>query len=248
LDKELRKELRRDELAEALGGARSFFATSSAAKPALAVTLLFLALWALYAAQQYRAARAESAFTKAAQFFSAPVNPTALAKDLESFRAFKTAREKYEKALGEFDAVASSYGSQPASRRARYYAALCRLELGGLGDAADAAEVTKAEEALKTIGAIRDASALEPALARLTLAERALRAGRAAEAVTAFENLVNDAGSGVPKDRALFGLGEAFDAAGQRDKAKNAYQDLANKFPESPYAAEARAKAGAIVL
>ena len=54
---------------------------------------------------------------------------------------YATAAEKYRKAAGQFDEVASKYGSLDVGSRARYYAALCRTELGEY----DAAEKTLTE-------------------------------------------------------------------------------------------------------
>lgn len=226
MDKELRKELKRDDLQDAMKEARGFFERSELAKPVLAVLGLFVGLWALYSFQKYRAGAAEAAFSKAFDTFHAPIGEPRVKGGL----SFKTSKERYERARDEFDAIAKS--SSPAGRRARYFAAISRLELG---------ETAAAEAELKSLAAIRDASQ-EPGLARLMLADLAIRSGRTQEAVASFTALLSDMGSGIPKDRLMFGLAEALEASGDKIKARDAYQDLANKFPQSAYASDARKK------
>jgi predicted negative regulator of RcsB-dependent stress response len=236
LDKELKHELKRDEVGDALQEARGFLTRSEVVKPALAVLGLFLVLGGLYYGQKFRASSAESAFARATEVFHAEVGALPAAGTGETF---KTAAEKYGKAKTLFDQVANRYGSMPAGRRARYYSALCLAEMG---------QISQAEELLKPIAALRDASTIEPALARLRLAELALQAGRAKDAASAYEALIKDDASGLPKDRLVFGLAEALDAAGDRAAARQAYTDLVNRHPQSPYAQDARLKMDALAV
>jgi TolA-binding protein len=231
LNKELRDELKRDEAGDLLQEARAFLTRSEVMKPALAVIGLFLVLGGLYYGQKFRAASSESAFARATEVFHGTVGSSA------SGETFKTEAEKYQKAKTMFDAVASSYSSSPAGRRARYYSALCVVEMG---------QVTQAEELLKPIAAMRDASMIEPALARLLLAELALHSGRAKEAAKEYQVLIDDPASGLPKDRLFFGLAESLEAAGQKLEARRAYTDLVNRHPQSPYSQDARLKMDAL--
>lgn len=231
MNKELRDELKREEAGDALQEARGFLTSSEVVKPALAVIGLFLVLAGLYWGQKYRAASAESAFSRATEVFHAEVGSSA------SGETFKTETEKYQKAKTMFDAVANSYGSMPAGRRARYYSALCLAEMG---------QITQAEELLKPIAAIKDSSTVEPAMARLRLADLALQSGRAKDAAASYQALIADDASGLPKDRLVFGLAEALAAAGDRTAARQAYTDLVNRHPQSPYAPDARVKMDAL--
>lgn len=236
MDKELKNELKRDEIGDALQEARGFLTRGEVVKPALAVIGLFLVLAGLYYGQKYRAASAESAFARATEVFHAEVGTT-LAVVPKSGEVFKTAAEKYEKAQSLFDQVAKSYSSMPAGRRARYYSALCLLELGKLKEA---------EEALKQIAAQKEPDAIEPRMARLRIAEIVLRDGRAKDAVAFYKGLIEDPASGLPKDRLLFGLAESLEAAGDKLEARRAYSDLVNRHPQSPYAQDARQKVDAL--
>lgn len=235
MDKELKHDLKRDELGEALQEARSVLTKSEVMKPALAVIGLFLVIAGLYYGQKYRAASAESAFARATEVYHASVGAAAPAGG----ESFKTATEKFEKARTLFDEVASSYSSMPAGKRARYYSALCLIELGRLQEA---------EEALKQIAAIRDDSSVEPAMASLRLGDVLLVQSRGKEAAAFFKALLEQPRPGLPQDQVLFGLGRAHELAGEKLEARRAFTDLANRFPQSPFAADAREKAEALAI
>jgi TolA-binding protein len=233
LDKELRHELKRDEVGDALQEARGFLTRSEVVKPALAVIALFLVLTGLYYGQKFRVASAESAFARATEVFHARVGT----ETPKAGETFATASAKYQKAKAMFDDVARSYRSMPAGRRARYYSALCLAELG---------QLKEAETALKEIAALRDPGAIEPAMARLRLAEIILQQGRGKEAAAFYKSLIEDDASGLPKDRLLFGLAESLESTGDRLEARRAYADLMNRHPQSPYAQDARQKVDAL--
>jgi TolA-binding protein len=233
LDKELKNELRRDEIGDALKEARAFLTRSDVVKPILAVLALFLVLAGLYYGQRFRVARADAAFARATEVFHAEVGTSATGAT-GGAATFKTAGDKFQKAKTMFDEVASSYGSMSAGRRARYYSALCLAELG---------QLSQAEAALKTIAALRETGALEPVVARLRLAEVVLRSGgRAKEAASMYQSMLDDEAVGLPRDLLLFGLAESLEASGDKFAARRAFTDLVNRHPQSPYAPDARKK------
>ena len=233
MDKELKHELKRDEIGEALQEARGFLTKSEIMKPALAVIGLFIVLAGLYYGQKFRVSASESAFARATEVYHARVGATAPAGG----ESFKTDNERLEKAKTMFDDVASSYSSMAAGRRARYYSALCLVEMG---------KVQEAEAALKQIAAVKDPAAIEPAMASVRLAEVVLASGRAKEAAAFYKALADDSASKLPKDQVLFGLATALEAAGERLEARRAYTDLVNRHPQSPFAQDARVKADAL--
>ncbi len=231
MDKELRKELHRDELGDAITEARGALTRSEVVKPALVVVALFLVLFGLYYGQKFRAGNAEAAFSRATEVYHATVGTNANAAP--GVETFATENAKLQKAKTMFDEVAKSYGSMAAGRRARYYSALC---LAGLG------QIKEAEVSLKEIAAIKDPGAIEPAMARLRIAELALQDGRPKVAAEQFKALIADSTAGLPKDRLIFGMAESLEAAGERLEARRAYTDLVNRHPQSPYAEGARQK------
>lgn len=237
MDKELKHELQRDEVGDALKEARGFLTRADVVKPALAVIGLFLVLAGLYYGQKFRAGLAESAFARATEVYHARVGVPLTAAP-GTGQTFATSAEKFQKAKTMFDEVAKSYSSMPAGRRARYYSALCLAELG---------QLKEAEAALKEIAAQRDPNALEPSMARLRLAEIILQQpGRAKDAAAFYKALIADDAAGIPKDRLLFGLAESLESAGDKLEARRAYADLMNRHPQSPYAQDARQKVDAL--
>ena len=116
MDKELKNELRRDELGEAVEEAKGFFTRPEVVKPALAVAALFLVLIGLYTAQRFRASAAESAFARATEVYHADVDAAA-AGPSSTGEKYKTSTEKFQKAKGMFDDVLATGGTAEAAGR-----------------------------------------------------------------------------------------------------------------------------------
>src|SRR6185295_2990952 len=121
---------------------------------------------------------AERAFAEAVDTFSAAVRPPGDAAAAGG-KSFATAQEKYTQAVAAFDGLARRFPTRSEGLRARYLAALSRVEIG---------QYQEAGKALTEIAADRRASALEPALARLALADLYRRSGQTDKAVTAFRD------------------------------------------------------------
>jgi tetratricopeptide (TPR) repeat protein len=185
--------------------------------------------------QERRKAGAEKAFAEALDTFHAPVvaelppgaeRPTGL--------QFATPAEKYQKAAAAFDGVERRYGSLPAGRRARYYAALCRIEMG---------DYTEAEKALDKLAAESEKSSLESSLARLGLADLYRRRGETDKAVAAYRALVDDASLSFPRDHVLMSLASTLEEARRTKEARASYRRLTEEFPASIFLSEARRRA-----
>jgi TolA-binding protein len=148
--------------------------------------------------------------------------------------SFATADEKYKKAAAAFEGIERRYPSLPEGKRARYLGALARIELR---------DYTAAEATLKAMAAEREAGALEPALARLALAELYHRSGALDKAIEAYRQYAGDTTVPTPRDYALLSLGSVQEEARKPEEARASYERLLEEFPASVYAPEARRRA-----
>ncbi len=234
MNKQLKHQIKQDELVTGVQNAASFLREhgQEVKVTAAAVVVAVLAIGGFTYYRSTRQADAERAFQAALATFHAPVAGEASPETPGGVR-FAAPAEKFKQAVGEFDGVVRRYGSTDAGRRARYYAALCRLELG---------EAAEAEKALAEM-ATGDKSKLEPALARLALADAYRRSGKVDQAIDAYKQMADDATLAVPRDHVLMALSHTLEEARRLPEAGAAYRRLVDEFPSSPYAPEARQRA-----
>lgn len=237
MKREHRKQIKRDEL---VTGMERAVAWVKAHRDEVRATLIGVAIVVVGALgfttfRERRQASAEKAFAEAAQIFHAPVAAELPPGADQPVRPeFATPAEKYQKAAAAFDGVERRYGSLPAGRRASYYAALCRVEMG---------EYAEAEKALDKLVADSERSSLESGLARLALADLYRRRGETDKAVGAYRQLVDDASLPVPRDHVLMSLGSTLEEAHRVKEARASYRRLTEEFPASIFLSEARRRA-----
>ena len=235
MKKDLRKQIKQDELVTGFEKARAAVDSHLDELKIAGLVLVVLAVGAL-ALRHFRGQRdrdAHEALAAALQTFRAPL-PSEAAPDAPAPLApspFATEAEKYRKALGDFQGVERRYGSHPAAVRARYYGALCQIEL---------TQYDEAEKALKELAAGREGNRLEPALARLAIADLQRRRGQIEQAVDTYKQIADDAAFGLPRDAALLSLAQLYEEAKRPADARAAYRQLIDMFPESAYVTEAR--------
>ncbi len=234
MKKELKQQIKRDEFVSVVEHAASW----AAAHPGElrigigVAAVVAVAAAALVYVQGNRAREAESAFREAVTIYQAPIaaeiQPEA---DKPAGPVFPTAEEKYKAGAAAFDGVERRFGTLAVAERARYYAALCRVELR---------QYPEAEKVLRAIASRKDDRRLEPALARLALADLLRRQGQVDKAVEEYRAIAGDGAL----DFALMSLAGTLEDAKRLAEAAAAYKRLAEEFPASVYAAEARRKAG----
>ena len=235
MKRELKRQIKQDELRSGLETAALWAREHSREVQVTVVTLLVL-LGAVFVVQSFRArqdAQAEATFSRAIETYHAPVAAELPPGAERPARTYATREEKHRKALAEFEAVEKS-ASGEIRQRARYYAALSRLELGDL----EAAEKTLAELAGR-----KDDDDLVPSLARLALADLHRRNGQPQKAIDAYRQMVDDSSFLLPRDYALLKLGASQEEANRLEEARASYERLFQEYPGSVYAGEARQRA-----
>jgi len=238
LKKELKEQIKRDEFVSGIEHAASWTRVhQSEVRIGLGVAVVVaVAAAALVYVQGNRAREAETAFREAVTTYQAPITAEIQAgADKPAGKVFPTAEEKYKAAAAAFDGVERRYGTLAVAERARYYAALCRVELK---------QYAEAEKALRAVASRRDNARLEPALARLAIADLLRRQGEVDKAVDEYRAIAGDGTLPVPRDFAMMSLAGTLEDAKRLSEAGAAYKRLTEEFPASVYAAEARRKAG----
>lgn len=237
MKRQLKKQIKQDELLTGFEQALRFLAAhrEEARVTGIVVVVVGALAGGLLYLQARRTREARQALAEALEVYHAPVqaelppgSPTPAGS------VYATPQEKLAKAAAAFDGVERKFGSQPAGLTAAYYAALCRLELGSAAEA---------EKALASLAARHDADRLEPALARLALADLYRRTGQVEKAVDAYRRASEDASLPLPRDHALMSLAALLEEVGRLADARLAYQRLVAEFPGSVYAADARSRA-----
>jgi TolA-binding protein len=234
LRKELKRQIREDEFRSGLErAARWLAAHRDEARITAGVLVVVAAIGgglAFYDVQRRR--QAAAAFTAAMDIFRAPVEAELKpGADRPARTSYATAEDKFKKAAAAFDGVERRYASLAVAERARYYGALSRMGFG----AYDEAEAALKEEASRKSG-----DAIEPALARLALAELYRRRGEREKAVQAYRDLASDGGLPLPRDHALMSLGSLLEQMDRLAEAESVYRRVTEEFPTGVYAAEAR--------
>jgi tetratricopeptide (TPR) repeat protein len=234
LKKELREEIKQDEFASGLEKALEWVAghRDEVRIGAGVAVVLLAAAGAVAYFQGQRAREADQAFRDALTTFEAPIaSEVPPGADRPAGQVFATAEEKYKTAAAAFEGVERRFGSSKTGLRAKYYAALSRVEL---------AQYPEAEKALKELQA--KAAGLDAELARVALANLYRRSGQVDKAVEAYRGLATNPAANVPRDFALLSAAETLEDARRWAEARAAYRRLYEDFPASVYASEARAR------
>ena len=239
MNKELKHQIKQDDLVTGVRAGRGLRAQRTSTRSRSRWRRSWWPCWRWAGFTYYRQARARPTRSARSRLRSSHVRRAGRRETRRRTQrpapcASRARREKFKKAAAEFDGVDRRYGSMAAGRRARYYAALCRVGAGGDGRGRE--------------GARRSCrSATRRPLERGT---RAAGAGRRSIAGPARSTRPID---DVPADRRRRRAGRAArpradGAVAARSRMRErlpeagaSYRRVADEFPTSVYAAEARA-------
>ncbi len=235
MKKELREQIKQDEFASGLEQAAAWAgAHKDELRIGIGVAVVLLA--AVGAVGYYRAQRAreaDQAFRDALTTYQAPVaSEIPPGGERPSGQVFATADEKYKTSAAAFEAVERRFPSSKVGLRAKYYAALARIELK---------QYPEAEKSLKEIQ--QRSSGLEAELSRAALADLYRRSGQVDKAVEAYRGLATNPTANLPRDFALLRAAQTLEDARRYAEARTTYRQLYEEFPASVYATEARSRA-----
>ncbi|GIW90840.1 MAG: hypothetical protein KatS3mg109_1272 [Pirellulaceae bacterium] len=164
--------------------------------------------------------------------------------DPKAIQLYQTAsnlfqNQQYDLALEEYQRLVTQFPKDPLVPRARYQAALCRLQLQQWQAAADELEgllkdvpgFELRQEALLNLGWCRFREAE-------TAADPETRRKSAQAAVGTFKKLLTDFPEGRYTDQVYFFLGESHQLLNQWSEAEKVYRRLLDEHPDSPLVAD----------
>lgn len=242
MKKELKKQIKSDEFVSGLQRVAIFASQRGSELKILGmvVALLLVGGLAFDSWLENRRQDASRAFAEAVELFHAPViSELPDGTQLPPGPSFASRDEKYRKAQAAFDGFERRHARSDYASSASYYGALCRIELG---------ELDEAGELMRDIASRKQPEALEPALALLALARVHRLKGETDEAVETYRRLLDDEQAAMPRDEALMGMAAAYEEGNRPAEARAAYEQLAERFPTSVYAADARTRAAFLEL
>jgi len=171
--------------------------------------------------QGQQEASANEQLGTALKTFRAYVGTAGQASMIPGAETYTTARDKYKKALEQFQEVLAKYSRYPQPKAvaiARYHVGVCQAQLGDH------------DAAVKTLqDAARDSDRDVASLAQFALAGELLKFGKTDEAVKLYQELGSRPTTTVPEATAKLALADAYRAS-QPAKAREIYQQLEKKF------------------
>jgi tetratricopeptide (TPR) repeat protein len=237
-----RHHLKENELAKALGGAQEFLGPR--AKPlgltVLGILAVALLVGGVLVVRQRSQARGQELLAEALVALDARVVPASApgaegegpaAAQFNATGTFSTEAAKLNAALPKLKAAADAYPDQPAGITARYHMAGALAALGRQADA-----ITAFDDVTNRAGA----NSLYGRMARLGKADAQAKTGQLDAAIATWKTMVTQDSAELPVDAILIELARAYVTKGDAAEAKQAFTQIVDQHPDSPYVQEAR--------
>ena len=227
-----RKEMKRDEVREALGriilrirdNVRAI-AIGGGVVLGIALLILFAALW-----KRAQAGRSQDELSRALKVYNAEILEVDADPDNDKTPSFASEALRLEAAKEGFEALLDDYGSSAAAQVATVY----------LGEIA--AEEGDAATARSLWGQFLDENAGHAlaATVELSLVSLDREEGRLEEVAARLESQLDAVDRSLPEDVVLFELGQILEKLGRDQDAQDKFQRLVDDHPRSPYTARAQ--------
>lgn len=194
--------------------------------------LAALAVFGFYYYTAHENEQAKDQLSQALRIYAAPVGANSQPQSVGSADelSFKTASEKYERALAEFQKVIKNYPSRPPGKIARYYGGLCLNSL------------KKKSEALAMLEPLSKERSDYGALGQSALAAVYESSGDLAKSAEIYQQIVNSGSPVTPKNVSLMHLARLYEEQNKTTEAAKTYQQVVKDFPESSFVTEAEQK------
>lgn len=228
-----RKDLKHDAFVE--GAGETLVSVREHARTAILIAVAAIVLIvAAIGFVTWRRSVAEKAQTQLAEAISTFERPVSTEADPQTpaERTFASEEERLQKTEPMFRAVIDQYGSTDAADVARLYLGQILVRQGKASEA-----LPLFQEFVSDHGDHFLAGSAQMSVYQIRMAE-----GQRAEVVSEMEQQLSSDEPRLPKDALLALLAEAYEAAGDGAKARDAWQRLANEFPDSSYAVDAQRK------
>jgi len=240
-----RQHLKENELAHSLASLQEFVGPRSKALGVVVIAIVVVAVIAIGAVviRQRSQTQGQALLADALVALDArvvPATPAAqpgqagdapAAAQFGATGTFSTEAAKLSAALPKLKAAADAYPDAPAGITARYHMAGALAALGRHDEA-----IAAFDDVTKRSGA----NSLYGRMARLGKADAQARAGQLDAAITTWKTMVTQDAANLPVDAILIELGRAYVTKGNTAEAKQAFTQIVDQHPDSPYAQEAR--------
>lgn len=237
MKKEERHQIKRDDLATALGSASDYYESHRRAVITWGAVVVVAAI-AVFAGRswwQEREATSARVLGELIRTYNAPI--TATIEDLQAADPnrvnFTSTEERDRKVIEQADAILKGGGSAMAIAGAGLYKGMAQADMKQ-----DDAARRSFDEVIR-----RDPRGVFGQMARLRTARLLEGQGKAAEALLLYQNIADDASGLLPREEGLFGMARCQASLGKVDEARKLYQRIVSEFPNSEYAGEARTHA-----
>jgi TolA-binding protein len=238
MKKEERHQIKRDDLATALGSASDYVEShrrmvitwGAVAVVAAAAVFAGRSWW------QEREAGTARVLGELIRTYNAPI--TATLEDLQTADpnrvTFTSTEERDRKVIEQADAILKGGGSGAGIAAASLYKGMAQADMKQ-----DDAARQSFDEVIR-----RDPRGVFGQMARLRTARLLEGQGKAAEALLLYQNIADDASGLLPREEGLVGMARCQASLGKIDEARRIYQRIVSEFPNSEYAGEARTHVG----